>query len=108
VAREVENVHAEYSRNCNSDARKLLQLRRSSCRPPYSSFSTGSIETLRDEPAARGVDMAAQLRALWERRYSAGAPHWLGLGRRVRRPGGLRGAAAAAAAAALRGPRPQP
>ena len=23
---QVENVHAEYSRNCNSDARKLLQV----------------------------------------------------------------------------------
>ncbi len=72
VAREVENVHAEFSRNCNSDARKLLQLKRSGAQPPYSQFSTGSIETLREQPAARGVDMAAQLRGLWERHYSAG------------------------------------
>lgn len=26
IMREVENVHAEYSRNTNSDARKLLQV----------------------------------------------------------------------------------
>lgn len=35
ISREVENVHAEFSRNTNSDARKLLQLRRSLGRPPY-------------------------------------------------------------------------
>jgi insulysin len=35
AAREVENVHSEYSRNCNSDSRKLLQLRRSLGRPPF-------------------------------------------------------------------------
>jgi insulysin len=29
VGREVENVHSEFSRNCNSDSRRLLQLRRS-------------------------------------------------------------------------------
>lgn len=44
---EVENVHAEFSRNCNSDDRKLLQLRRSMMGPPYNQFSTGNIETLR-------------------------------------------------------------
>lgn len=42
MLREVENVHAEFSRNCNSDDRKLLQLKRSICRPPYSQFSTGA------------------------------------------------------------------
>jgi insulysin len=73
AAREVENVHAEFSRNCNSDGRKLLQLRRSLGRPPYSQFSTGSISTLRDAPQEAGVDVAAALRGLWRRRYLAPA-----------------------------------
>jgi secreted Zn-dependent insulinase-like peptidase len=73
AGREVENVHAEYSRNCNSDARKLLQLRRSLGRRPYSSFSTGSITTLRDDPAEAGTDVVAALRALWGRAYVAPA-----------------------------------
>jgi len=71
--REVQNLHAEFSRNCNSDARKLLQLRRSLGRPPYSQFSTGSVATLRDAPAEAGVDVAAALRGLWGRRYLAPA-----------------------------------
>eukprot|EP00955_Chlamydomonas_euryale_P061299 357985-Chlamydomonas_euryale.AAC.8 len=33
VLAEVENVHAEFSRNCNLDARKLLQVRRARCKP---------------------------------------------------------------------------
>ncbi|KAF8073057.1 PXM16 [Scenedesmus sp. PABB004] len=71
VAREVENVHAEFSRNTNSDSRKLLQLRRGLCAPPYSSFSTGNLDTLRTQPAARGADVPAALRALWARGYSS-------------------------------------
>ncbi len=41
AAREVSNVHSEFSRNCNSDARKVLQVRTWcaavcgwQCRPP--------------------------------------------------------------------------
>jgi hypothetical protein len=66
-------VHAEYSRNTNSDARKILQLRRSLGRAPLSKFSTGSAATLRDAPAEAGVDVAAALRALWGRAYLAPA-----------------------------------
>jgi hypothetical protein len=73
VAREVENVHAEYCRNTNSDARKLLQLRRSLGVAPYSNFSTGSLATLRDAPGAAGVDVGAVLRRLWDMHYAAPA-----------------------------------
>jgi insulysin len=69
LAREVENVHAEYSRNRNSDARRALQVRRSALGPPLSGFSTGSIETLRDAPQAAGVDLPAAMRALWREAY---------------------------------------
>lgn len=65
-------MHAEYSRNCNSDARKLLQLRRSASGGPLAKFSTGSIATLRDEPAAAGLDVPALLRGYWAERYLAG------------------------------------
>jgi insulysin len=40
---EMDNVHAEYARNTNSDDRKLLQLRRTEGGgAPYSKFSTGA------------------------------------------------------------------
>src|SRR5689334_13312328 len=73
AAREVENVHAEYSRNTNSDSRKLLQLRRSLCEAPYSNFSTGSLDTLWLQPTASGMDVPAMLKALWKQCYNADA-----------------------------------
>ncbi|KAG2488187.1 hypothetical protein HYH03_013328, partial [Edaphochlamys debaryana] len=73
ILREAENVHAEFSRNCNSDARKLLQLRRSAAGGLLGKFSTGNIATLRDRPAAAGADVPAALAAFWRRRYLAGA-----------------------------------
>lgn len=66
-------MHAEYSRNCNSDGRKVLQLRRSMGQPPYSQFSTGSISTLRDTPDEAGIDITGALRDLWSRTYVAPA-----------------------------------
>jgi insulysin len=72
-AREVENVHAEYSRNTNSDGRKLLQLRRSLCLPPYSNFSTGSLATLWEQPQQQGLDVAGMLHDLWQQYYRAGS-----------------------------------
>ncbi|GFR39769.1 hypothetical protein Agub_g254, partial [Astrephomene gubernaculifera] len=71
ILREVENVHAEWSRNCNSDARKLLQLRRCAAGGPLAQFSTGNATTLRDVPAAAGRDVPAALAAFWRRRYLA-------------------------------------
>eukprot|EP00798_Chlamydomonas_sp_ICE-L_P025195 gene25195-10835_t len=70
VLREVENVHSEFSRNTNSDARKLLQLRRSTSQPPYSKFSTGNITTLRDDPMRAGLDVSTLLRGYWEKKYT--------------------------------------
>jgi hypothetical protein len=40
---------------------------------PRRQFSTGSIATLRDAPAEAGVDVAAEMRALWRRAYLAPA-----------------------------------
>ena len=62
----------EFSRNCNSDQRKGLQLRRSGFLPPYSQFSTGNLSTLRDGLAAAGQDGAQMLRDLWREAYHAG------------------------------------
>jgi secreted Zn-dependent insulinase-like peptidase len=53
VEREVNNVHAEFSRNTNSDERRLSQLRRALGNRPYSKFSTGNIATLWDDPKSR-------------------------------------------------------
>ncbi|GLC59471.1 hypothetical protein PLESTB_001491000 [Pleodorina starrii] len=73
ILKEAENVHAEFSRNCNSDARKLLQLRRSAAGGLLAKFSTGNAATLRDAPAAAGLDVPAALAAFWRERYLAGA-----------------------------------
>ena len=62
------------SRNTNSDSRKLLQLKRSLCGThPYSGFSTGSIETLWEDPKAAGVSVPGVLRELWGACYTAEA-----------------------------------
>lgn len=50
VERELQAVHAEFSRNTNSDARKVVQLRRDAGVRPYSMFSTGNLETLHHRP----------------------------------------------------------
>jgi hypothetical protein len=62
-----------HSRNTNSDTRKLLQLKRGLCDPPYSGFSTGSIKTLWEDPNAAGVSVPDVLRQLWQERYNAEA-----------------------------------
>ncbi|GIL80830.1 hypothetical protein Vretifemale_9906, partial [Volvox reticuliferus] len=73
ILKEAENVHAEFSRNCNSDARKLLQLRRTAAGGLLGKFSTGSAATLLERPAAAGLDVPAALAAFWRERYLAGA-----------------------------------
>ena len=72
VLDEIDNVHSEFSRNCNSDARKLLQLRRSELGDPICKFSTGSREALKDNPIKMGLDVAELIRQLWEKRYTGG------------------------------------
>ena len=72
VLAEVENVHAEYSRNGNSDDRKLLQLKRSSMGSPYSSFSTGNLTTLRDGPREGNQSLHLLVGDYWKSRYTGG------------------------------------
>lgn len=73
--KELDNVHAEWSRNCNSDGRRLLQVKRSFGTAPYSSFSTGNVSSLRDEPTAAGLQPADGLRGLWQERYTGDHTH---------------------------------
>ncbi|GLI60674.1 hypothetical protein VaNZ11_002876 [Volvox africanus] len=73
ILKEAENVHAEFSRNCNSDSRKLLQLRRAAAGGLLGKFSTGNAATLLERPAAAGLDVPAALAAFWRERYLAGA-----------------------------------
>ncbi|GAX81935.1 hypothetical protein CEUSTIGMA_g9363.t1 [Chlamydomonas eustigma] len=73
IKAEVDNVHAEFSRNCNSDDRKLLQLRRSCLGSPLNKFSTGSCVTLKEVPASRGWRLDYVLRHYWERQYTGGS-----------------------------------
>ncbi|GMH39806.1 hypothetical protein BSKO_07704 [Bryopsis sp. KO-2023] len=71
LEREVSNVHSEFRRNLNSDARKSLQLLRSVGPYPLSKFSTGNQDTLVHSPETRGVDTAAVLREWWQDRYTS-------------------------------------
>jgi secreted Zn-dependent insulinase-like peptidase len=53
---------------------RTYQLDKATSKPthPYSKFGTGNSVTLRDEPAAAGVDVRAQLLAFHKTHYSAG------------------------------------
>ena len=51
--RELVNVDSEYSKDCNSDVRRILNLQRAKGPYPYCKFSTGNITTLREKPKVR-------------------------------------------------------
>ena len=57
--RELKAVDSENKKNLQSDNWRLSQLSKSlsSKQHPYHHFSTGNLETLRDEPKKRGVDV---------------------------------------------------
>ncbi|KAI9781095.1 MAG: Insulinase (Peptidase M16) [Peltula sp. TS41687] len=81
--RELQAVHSENKKNLQSDGWRLYQLSKSTSNPkhPYSHFSTGNLETLRDNPKERGVEVRTEFMKFHEQSYSANLMKLVVLGR---------------------------
>ena len=71
--RELKAVDSENKKNLQSDNWRLSQLNKSLSNPkhPFHHFSTGNLETLRDEPRKRGVEIRQQFMNFHDEHYSA-------------------------------------
>ncbi|KAF7511556.1 hypothetical protein GJ744_004144 [Endocarpon pusillum] len=71
--RELRAVDSENKKNLQSDQWRLTQLSRTISNPkhPFSKFSTGNLETLRDLPEKRGVKIREKFIEFYEKHYSA-------------------------------------
>ncbi|KAJ4510032.1 metalloprotease [Exophiala dermatitidis] len=81
--RELRAVDSENKKNLQSDAWRLSQLAKSLSNPrhPYHHFSTGNLQTLRDDPEKRGVKIRDEFIRFYERHYSANRMKLVVLGR---------------------------
>ncbi|EXJ94318.1 insulysin [Capronia coronata CBS 617.96] len=81
--RELRAVDSENKKNLQSDAWRLSQLAKSLSNPhhPYHHFSTGNLQTLRDDPEKRGVKIRDEFIRFYERNYSANRMKLVVLGR---------------------------
>jgi insulysin len=81
--RELKAVDSENKKNLQSDNWRLSQLNKSLSNPkhPYHHFSTGNLETLRDEPRKRGVDIRQEFIQFHNKHYSANRMKLVVLGR---------------------------
>ncbi|KAK5386061.1 metalloprotease [Exophiala xenobiotica] len=81
--RELRAVDSENKKNLQSDAWRLSQLAKSLSNPqhPYHHFSTGNLQTLRDEPEKKGVKIRDEFIRFYERHYSANRMKLVVLGR---------------------------
>ncbi|EXJ84618.1 insulysin [Capronia epimyces CBS 606.96] len=81
--RELRAVDSENKKNLQSDAWRLSQLAKSLSNPrhPYHHFSTGNLQTLRDDPEKRGVRIRDEFIRFYERHYSANRMKLVVLGR---------------------------
>lgn len=81
--RELRAVDSENKKNLQQDHYRLYQLGKSLSNPkhPYCHFSTGNLVTLRDEPAARGINVRDEFMKFHEKYYSANGMKLVVLGR---------------------------
>lgn len=81
--RELRAVDSENKKNLQSDTWRLMQLHKSLSNPehPYHHFSTGNLQTLRDEPQKRGIDVRSEFIKFHEKHYSANRMKLVVLGR---------------------------
>ncbi len=81
--RELKAVDSENKKNLQSDNWRLSQLNKSLSNPkhPYHHFSTGNLETLRDEPRKRGVEIRDEFMNFHDQHYSANRMKLVVLGR---------------------------
>ena len=73
TAREINAVDNEHGKNLQSDLWRGMQVVKSLARNdhPYSQFSTGNLETLKNEPASKGINMRELLLDFHKTYYSA-------------------------------------
>lgn len=71
--RELKAVDSENKKNLQDDNWRLSQLNKSLSNPkhPYHHFSTGNLETLRDAPRKRGIEIRKEFMDFHEKHYSA-------------------------------------
>ena len=71
--RELQAVDSENKKNLQSDNWRLTQLHKSLSNPahPYHHFSTGNLQTLRDEPRKRGLEIRSEFIRFYQKHYSA-------------------------------------
>ncbi|KKZ60738.1 insulysin [[Emmonsia] crescens] len=81
--RELRAVDSENKKNLQNDAWRLLQLNKSLSNPkhPYHHFSTGNLQTLRDGPQSRGINVRDEFIRFYETNYSANRMKLVVLGR---------------------------
>ncbi|KFY13297.1 hypothetical protein V491_06446 [Pseudogymnoascus sp. VKM F-3775] len=81
--RELRAVDSENKKNLQSDQWRLHQLDKSLSNPkhPYCHFSTGSLETLKIQPEAKGIDVRQEFINFHDRHYSANRMKLVILGR---------------------------
>ncbi|KAL4939837.1 hypothetical protein BDV06DRAFT_198031 [Aspergillus oleicola] len=81
--REMRAVDSENKKNLQSDLWRLMQLNKSLSNPehPYNHFSTGNLQTLKEEPLKRGVEIRDEFMNFYEKYYSANRMKLVVLGR---------------------------
>ncbi len=81
--RELNAVNSENKKNLQSDVWRLSQLAKSLSNPkhPYHHFSTGNLQTLKEEPEKRGVKIRDEFIKFYERSYSSHIMKLIILGR---------------------------
>ena len=72
TARELQAVDSEHSKNLQNDSWRAYELDKATSDPshPYAKFGTGNSTTLRDAPAAAGIDVRAALLAFHATHYA--------------------------------------
>ncbi|KAJ5575534.1 hypothetical protein N7535_002460 [Penicillium sp. DV-2018c] len=81
--RELQAVDSENKKNLQSDLWRLMQLNKSLSNPkhPYSHFSTGNLQTLKEDPQKRGLEVRSEFIRFYEKHYSANRAKLVVLGR---------------------------
>ncbi|KAI9676006.1 MAG: Insulinase (Peptidase M16) [Caeruleum heppii] len=81
--RELRAVDSENKKNLQSDQWRLHQLSKTLSNPkhPFCHFSTGNLETLRDKPRERGVEIRQEFIKFYQKHYSANRMKLVVLGR---------------------------
>ncbi|OJJ43998.1 hypothetical protein ASPZODRAFT_18773 [Penicilliopsis zonata CBS 506.65] len=81
--RELRAVDSENKKNLQSDLWRLMQLNKSlsNSKHPYHHFSTGNLQTLKEDPEKRGLEVRSEFIKFYEKHYSANRMKLVVLGR---------------------------